>query len=95
MLVIEDAHVVERLQALANQRGKSVEDIIRTWLDEIEIDNALHGVNSQTLIALVDQFTFQGAFPIDAEHADEILDSELADSILARMNDDSSATPGR
>jgi hypothetical protein len=94
MLVIEDAYVIERLQALANQRGKSVEDVIRAWLDEIESDNALHGINSQTLIALVDQFAFQGAHPIDAEHADAILDSEFADGLLARMNDDPSTTPG-
>jgi hypothetical protein len=72
MLIIKDARVAERLQALATRQGKSVEDIIRVWLDETERSSEQDGIDSQTLLAIVNQFAFQGAFPIDAEHADKL-----------------------
>lgn len=95
MLIIKDARVAERLQALATQQGKTVEDIIRGWLDETEISSEQHGIDSQTLLAIVKQFAFRGKFPVDAEYADDILETEFTDELLARMNDDTTTTPGR
>jgi hypothetical protein len=96
MLVIDDPALIQRLEALAQDKGQSVEDVLTNLVAETEPDDHQeYGITGEALLEIIDKFAFSGDHPIDATQADDILNAEFADYLLKRMEDGASSTTDR
>jgi hypothetical protein len=99
MFVIHDEALVRQLEAIAEQKGAQVEDVLREMVAAYpsaepapasEEEAGIVPASWEWLVAHLDEASFSTGNPLSGEEAEELLDREFGDYLFNRMSNGTS-----
>ena len=90
-LTVRDERVYRRLMEKVEQRGESLDDVLRELLDQGETVQAEEDTPALKLLKLIDSAELPFDHPFDARDAEDILNRETGEANWHNMKDDGSA----